>query len=80
MKNMYFGRNEVANFVSAGANPCCLPLKNQQYHKKVMLKSFHLNCYTLLFHPQMQKVGNKELISLRVVEVELSTIFSVIGS
>ena len=29
---------------------------NKQQHRKVLLSSFHLNGYTLGFHPQTQKI------------------------
>ena len=29
---------------------------NKQYHKKVLLRNFHLNGHTLGFHPQTQKL------------------------
>ena len=29
---------------------------NKQYHRKVLLSSFHLNGHTLGFHPQTQKL------------------------
>ena len=32
----------------------CKIVKNKQYHMKVLLGSFHLNGYTLGFHPQTQ--------------------------
>ena len=29
---------------------------NKQYHRKVLLSSFHLNGHTIGFHPQTQKL------------------------
>ena len=42
----------------------CKIVQNKQYHLKVLLNSFHLNGYTLGFHPQTQKLEKKMSLSL----------------
>jgi len=44
--------------------------QNKQYHAKVLPKRFHLNGYTIRFHPQTQKVRLHYMTPLLILGVK----------